>query len=625
MLGGFTGKILFVDLTEGSIKEESPPESLYRDFIGGIGLGVRILYEYIKPGADPLGPGNMLGFVTGPLTATPTPGSGRLMVVTKSPLTGGWADSNTGGSLGPELKAAGYDAVFFSGIAPKPVYLLLSDGKAELKDASHLWGKDTNETDNILQQEWGEPKLKVSCIGMGGESCCLIAGIVNEKGRIAGRSGVGAVMGSKRLKAVAIRGKEKVAVADTEKLRTLRNQLNKDFKEGRFQQSLAKVGTGGGLSHLVTIGDSPVKNWNLYGLEVLPSCENLNGANMDKYKLEGYGCHACPVRCGAIIRVEEGPFTTSAEVHRPEYESLAALGSLCMNDNVEAVIRANELCNLYGLDTIAVGTAIAFAMECYGRGLISKQDTDGMELTWGDGEVIVALVKKMAHREGFGAVLADGVEKAAERIGKGSEEYAIHVHGQALPLHDPRGHPGQGTIYMADANPCRHMDSHGIVPLEHGRSASSAPALQVPELEVYGDYTIKGPMYAIGAEFNQLFSSCGLCALLMIGTTTPLAELVSAVTGWDFSLEEGLKAARRILTLRQAFNAREGLSPAEFKLPKRFLKAAAIGPAAGAEIDFDSLRSGYFTAMDWDLKSGKPYRQALRELGLDELTGDLWQ
>ena len=293
--------------------------------------------------------------------------------------------------MGPELKWAGYDAVFFSGVAPKPVYLWLSSGKAELRDASHLWGKDTNETDDMLQQELGEPKVKIACIGPAGEACSLISGIVNERGRIAARSGVGAVMGSKRLKAVVVRGdKKKISVAEPEKFKSARADYSKKLKNSKFQQGLTAAGTGGGLSFLVSIGDCPIKNWNLYGTEAMPTCTNLDAANMDKYKLASYTCHACPVRCGAIIQVKEGPFATKGEVHRPEYETLAALGALCLNDSVESVIRANEICNLYGLDTMAAGSVIAFAMECYENDLISQKDTDGIELTWGNAEAVIA-------------------------------------------------------------------------------------------------------------------------------------------------------------------------------------------------------------------------------------------
>jgi aldehyde:ferredoxin oxidoreductase len=624
MPGGYAGRILFADLTTGTIKKEAPSDSVYRDFIGGTGLGIRMLYEHMKPKADPLGPENVLGFVTGPLTATPTPGSGRFTVVTKSPLTGAWADANAGGFWGPELKWAGYDGVFISGASPKPVYLFISGDKAEIRDASHLWGKDANETDDILQRELGRPQARVACIGPAGEACSLISGIVNERGRIAARSGVGAVMGSKRLKAVVVRGdKKKIAVAEPEKLKSVREVFTKKLKNSQFHQGLTAAGTGGGTSFLLSIGDCPTKNWNATGTESMPTAANLDSANMDKYKLKSYGCHTCPVRCGAIIQAKEGPFATNGEVHRPEYETLAALGTLCLNDSVESVIRANEICNLYGLDTMAVGNVIAFAMECYENGLIDKRDSDGIELTWGNAEAVVSLAEKIAKREGFGAVLADGVEKAAERIGKGAEKYAIHVHGHRLPYHDPRNSPSKGTIYMADAQPAAHMDTEGTALLEQGIALGSDPLLQPIKLEAYGDYGSKGPMYATGAAYYQLLSSAGLCSLYTVAFAVPVVELIAPVTGWDFSWEEGLKAGRRILTLRQAFNSREGLSPAEFKLPERVTVPQAVGPAAGAKVNFNALKKGYFEAMGWDIKSGKPYRQTLIEMGLDQLASDL--
>jgi len=620
MFGGYTGKILFVELTEGIVKEECPPEEIYRKFIGGTGLGVKTLYERMKPNSDPLGPENILGFVTGPLTGTNVPGSGRFTVVTKSPVTGGWADSNSGGFWGPELKWAGYDAVFFSGVSEKPVYLSISDNKAELKDASHLWGKDTNETDDLVQKELGEPSWRVVCIGPAGETCSLMAGIVNEKGRIAARRGVGAVMGSKRLKAVAVRGdkKNKVPVSDIEKLNSTRKEFTTEVMKSGFHKGLAASGTGGGTSFLISIGDCPTKNWNSTGTDSMPTSENLNSPNMDKYKKSSYGCHSCPIRCGALIQVDEGPFATREEVHRPEYETLAALGALCLNDNVESVIKAGELCNLYGMDTIAVGGVIAFAMECVENNIIDKSETEGIELTWGNGEAVVAMAEKIGRREGFGATLADGVEKAAERIGKGSGEYAMHVGGHVLPYHDPRLSPSLGTAYIADAQPACHMGVQGTGLLEMGVSLGTDPLLQSPGFEVFGDYDKKGPMYAAGTAYFQLLSSSGLCALYAIGFAIPLVELLAPVTGWGMDWEEGLETGKRILTLRQAFNVREGIRPEDFKLPKRFAAPNKVGPDSVGEADFETLKQGYFHEMGWDLNTGKPDPQAWKALSLDE-------
>jgi aldehyde:ferredoxin oxidoreductase len=622
MKGGYRGKILFVELSEGRIEDLRPSEETYRKFIGGTGLGARFLYEKMKPGSDPLGHENILGFVTGPLTGTSAPGSGRFTVVCKSPLTNAWADSNSGGYWGPELKYAGYDAVFIKGSAKRPVSLHIFEGKAELRDASKLWGKNTRETEEILKKEIGDEQVKVACIGPSGELKSLISGIVNEKGRIAARSGVGAVMGSKRLKAVVVRGQDRVPVAHPGKLQEAQKTYAKLFKNSDFQQRLSTHGTGGGVSFLVSIGDSAAKNWTRHGTEAMPTCTKLDSANMEQFKLRRYGCHSCVVRCGAIVRVEKGEFATEGEIHRPEYETLASFGTNCFNDNVEAVIRANEICNLYGVDTIAMGNLIAFAMECYEKGLIGKGDTDGLDLSWGSAGAIVSLTEKIARRDGFGGLLADGPKVAADRIGRGAEKCAMHVCGQALPYHDPRTSPAQGTGYFADANPGRHMESSGTQTLENGGALGNDPVLSTPTLDPYGDYAGKGPMLALGAQFFQFYSSAGLCGLLLLGSTVPVAEYVSAVTGWEMDWSEGLRAGKRILTLRQAFNAREEIVPDDFYLPERLVQPLEVGVSAGQRIDFQTMKASYFAAMGWDLKTGKPYPATWRELGLDELELD---
>jgi aldehyde:ferredoxin oxidoreductase len=606
----YAGKVLIVDLTAGRLEEERLGEKIYRDFIGGNGLGVRVLYEKMKARVDALGPENILGFVVGSLTGTMAPGSGRHMLVTKSPLTGTWAESNSGGTFGPELKTAGYDAVFFSGISPKPVYLLIRDGVAELKDASDLWGKDAYETQDFLQQSLQDPLIKIACIGPSGESLSLLAGIVSERGRIAARNGVGAVMGSKKLKALAIKGGVRaIAPADPEKFGQAIQRFLDLIKSNEYAKGLAAAGTGSNISFLVSIGDVPLKNWQLSGLDALPTITNLDGGNMDKYKVSGFGCFACPISCGAIIKQRNGPFAIQDQMHRPEYQSLAALGAMLMNDNLEAVIKANDICNRYGIDTVGVGGTIAMAMECYEKGLISKADADGIELAWGNAEAIVALVEKVAKREGFGAMLADGVQKAAERIGRGAEKYAIAVRGKSLAYHDPRISPSLGTANIADANPAHHMDSQITAMLNDGAPIGSDPALQAPRLNPFAGY-------AIGSEYHQLLNASGLCSLYTVATTPPpVAELIAGAGGWDFHWDEALRAGRRILTLRQAFNAREGLTPDQFELPKRI--------ASTAKVDYSALRDGYFSEMGWDVKSGKPLKEALADLGLAELTCDL--
>jgi aldehyde:ferredoxin oxidoreductase len=590
--------------------EEIPDESIYREFVGGNGLGIRILYERMKPLVDPLGPENILGFVVGSLTGTPAPGSGRHMLVTKSPLTGTWAESNSGGTFGPELKTAGYDAVFFFGISPKPVYLLLKDGKAALRDASDFWGKDAYESQDWLQQTFNDPQLKIACIGPAGESLSLLAGIVSERGRIAARNGVGAVMGSKRLKAMVVKGGVcPIKAANPEKLDEAIRQFTQIIINNEYAKGLASAGTGKDISLLVAMGDSPLKNWSLSGLESLPSLTNLDGANMDKYKVGSFGCYGCPITCGAIIRQHEGPFAIKDQMHRPEYQTLAALGGMLMNDNLEAVIKANDICNRYGVDTMGVGSAIAMAMECYENGLITKVDTDGIDLTWGNAEAIVAMVEKIAKREGFGALLADGNQKAVERIGKGSERYSMAIRGKSLAYHDPRMSPSLGTANIADANPAHHMDSQITSMLSEGAPIGSDPALKASKENPFESY-------AIGSAYHQLLNAAGSCSLYTVATTPPpIAELIAGASGWDFGWEEALRAGRRILALRQAFNAREGLTPDQFELPKRITTTT--------KFDYVALRKGYFAEMKWDIQSGKPSKEALADLGLSELASDL--
>jgi aldehyde:ferredoxin oxidoreductase len=619
MAYGYAGRLLFVDLSTGAMTEEQPDESFYRNCIGGTGMGAKIMMERTEAGIDPLGPENMLVFATGPLTATGVYGGGRFMVTTKSPLTNGWADSNSGGNWGPALKNAGYDGIFVTGAAEHPVCLVIDSGRARLVPAGAIWGKDTYETDDLLQAELGRPgSWTIACIGPAGERCSRIAGIVNEKGRIAARSGVGAVMGSKKLKAIAVRAAKsaRVQVADRDGLRAVQSEYLQVIKASRFLTQLSRAGTAGDTSFLLSLGDSPVGNWTETGSAALPTGAKLDGTNLEAYKLPRYGCNACPVRCGGLVRVQEGPFTTAGESHRPEYETMGALGNNLRNDNIEAVIQANDICNRFGIDTISVGGAIAFAIDCYQNGVIDSSDTGGLELNWGDPPVIVALAGQIARGEGFGAVRGDGSKVAAERIGRGSEQYAVHVGGRELPLHDPRFGPARGMFYMADATPANHCGPQGMGILDHGNPLGADPLLQSDSTGVYGRYDSKGDIYARGGCYWQLLSSAGLCSLFSTFDKVPVVELLRPVTGWDIDWNEALTIGKRILTWRQAFNVREGLSPADYQLPHRFNEPLGVGPAAGHCVPFGLLRDKYYEAMGWDPVSGRPSPETLAELGI---------
>jgi len=617
--GGYAGKIGFVNLSSGEIREQALDEKLARDFIGGHGLGARILFENQKGRVDALGPENVLGFVTGPLTGTPVPTGSRYMVVCKSPLTGGWGDANSGGFFGPELKFAGWDAIFVSGVASKPSYLMITNAGIEIKDAAHLWGKDAIETEEALVEEIGDPKVRVACIGPASEKLSLISGICNDKGRYAGRSGVGAVMGSKRLKAVAVRGKGRVAVANSESVKKLNQEFSKKMREVAFIQTLMKYGTCGNTAALVGSGASPVKNWLLTGTESFPTVKQIDGDNVIAYETRKYGCFSCPIRCGGITTVSSGKYPVS-ETHKPEYETVAAFGNMCLNDDLDSIFKLNDMCNRGGLDTISAGSVIAFAMECYENGIITKADTDGIELAWGNAEAIIAMTEKIIRREGFGDVLADGVKVAAKRIGKGAEKFAMHVGGQEPGLHNVAFLPGRGTGFVADPTPGRHTAAAPYTRCDTNTAAGPYQELQFSGFEKY-QYSGKGPAAAAATNYWQVGASSGICLMPFMSGIFPILELINGVTGWDMSVSEALETGARIQTLRQMFNAREGISPSNYALPNRLagIPPKSEGPLRGITIDIDTLAGEYRKAMEWDPETGKPTEACLNKLGLLEL------
>ena len=622
MAGGYAGKIGFVDLTSGEIKTEVLNEDLARQFIGGQGLGARILFERQKKGADPLGPESLLGFTTGPLTGTKTPTGGRYMAVCKSPLTGGWGDANAGGYFGSELKAAGWDAIFVSGMASSPRYLMIADDRIELKDASHLWGRDIVDTETTLRTEANDKKIRMASIGPASEKISLISGIVNDGGRLAARSGVGAVMGAKKLKAVAVRGTGKVAIADREVLDRLRKNFIEEMREmDGFPQILMKYGTCGLTESLVAAGATPIKNWQLTGGQAFSNIENLTDAEaIIKHQTRKYGCANCPIACGGIFTVSGGKYPVG-ETKKPEYETIGAFGTMCMCDDFETIIKLNDMCNRNGLDTISAGTALAFAMECFENGVIAESDMDGISLTWGNSDAMVDMVAKMIAREGFGDVLADGVKIAAEKIGGGAERFAIHVGGQEPGLHNALFLPSRATGFVCDPTPGRHTAAP-MARIDGGPGAFGPYAeLKIEAYDRYA-YTGKGPVSATASAYLQAGASAGLCIMpLMFFGNFQLVEFFNAVCGWGLDISEVLTTGARIQTLRQCFNVREGIQPSEVKLPERMAgrPTQSEGPVAGVSLDVDSLAREYRQAMGWDVQSGKPENSTLENLGLSAL------
>jgi aldehyde:ferredoxin oxidoreductase len=601
MSGGYMGKIAFVDLSTGVIKEEGLDEKMCRDFIGGYGIGARILYSRQKAGVDPLGPENTLGFITGPLTGTPVPTGVRYTAVAKSPLTGGWGEANSGGFFGPYLKLAGFDAVFFTGISSKPTYLLLDDGKAELKDATYLWGKDTYETEDLLMAKYKDSR--VVCIGPAGENLSLVSCIMTNRGDAAGRSGIGAVMGSKKLKAVVARGSKVVSISDKaampkiiiEHIETLRIVEHLGIS---VIERMHKYGTSFATYDAAHSGDAPVKNWGGIGVIDLPDRNGLHHDVLATRVERGNGCWRCPLRCKAILKAGEGEYKYAAGSHRPEYETASSFGALCANSHTESIIMVNDICNRAGLDTISTGSIIAFATELYENGILTIKDTDGIDLKWGNHRAMVAMTEKLAKREGLGDILADGVKRAAEKIGKGSVQFAMHIGGQEVAMHSPMINAvgpwyTAAARYQVDATPGRHTVLFGPFSFVH----------------------------------NHFLDMTGLCHFgrwpeserLMVG-------IFNAVTGWDFTWNDMRRAGERVVNLRHAFNLREGINELKWPVPGRIVgkPPQTTGPLTGVTADIEAQVYWCLGALDWDRVTTKPSKSKLISLGLDDIAKDLW-
>lgn len=620
MARGYMGKVLNVDLSAGTLTEEPLGESVCREYVGGYGVGARLLYDHIPAGADPMGPDNILGFMTGPLTGTPALIGSRFVVIGKSPKTKTWGDTNCGGYFGPHLKFAGFDGILFSGLADQPVYLLIEDGHAELRDARHLWGKNVSKLEDLLLAKHGKD-VQIASIGTAGESRSLLSCVINDGGRAAGRSGMGALMGSKRLKAVVVKGKMKVPLADEEGINALRRQYLK--KTGGFYKSLRDYGTCRGTAASARSGDSPVRNWGGAGPVHFPQelAERISDDSVIALQEKRYGCWHCPISCGGRVKLSEGRHALSASNdftgHKPEYETLWAFGTNLLNDNLESIVKANEVCNEYGLDTISAGATIAFATECYQRGILTRQDVDGLELAWGNDEAIIRLLDKIARREGFGDVLADGVWAAAQMIGRGAEEYAIHVHGEELPGHDPRFSPGLATTYLLDATPGRHTQGGEFTP---------PPGIRVRGTKMKYVYEGKAADHYRLMTSMHVANAAGLCMFgHLIYHIELLPKQLRAVTGWEYTLDDVFDTGMRIATMRHAFNLREGHNPLTRNVPGRMAGNPPLeeGRLAGVTIDLETMSREFLEFVDWEVHTTVPSEQSLRRLGMEFLSEDM--
>jgi aldehyde:ferredoxin oxidoreductase len=652
------GKILVIDLSTGVSTVETIEERVYELLLSGVGLGAYYLCTHVAPGADPLGPENILGFTSGVLTGTGGVMAGRWMVVCKSPLTGGWGDSNCGGDLAPAIKHCGFDAIFFKGVSEKPVYAYIDNKTATLIDAREYWGLDAIEAEKKLVA--AHTKLKkpaVAVIGPAGEKLSRISGISNDLGRYAARSGVGAVMGSKRLKAIVLAGTKAIRGAKPDEIKALSAEYSSKVRKanwpsiakgsflpymgkimGGLKQSFAldgmlttmlikKFGTSMNNTLSITNGDAPLKNWA--GSDKDYSKSLYSAINPDlilKRETRKYHCYSCVVGCGGVCNIKDLRGGVYDHTHKPEYETTMVFGGLLMNKDLDSIFFINEMLNRAGMDSISAGAVVAFAIECYQHGIIDKKDTGGIELSWGNAEAVIALLDKMIRREGIGDILADGVAIASRTIGKGSEKFAVHAGGQELPMHDPKIDPMMGVTYSADPTPGRHTTSGNIY---FSTSFLWKLVSWVSPLTIHAkkkDF-LASEENAINNVaqtcFKQLMDCAGSCYYAMLSGSQHyrIFDFLNAATGWEKTPDEYMEIGKRVQTMRQMFNIIQGVDPRSFIMHGRARGTPPLetGHNKGVSLDLDPMIRQYWQAWGWDGQTGKPTPETLSRLGIDSL------
>lgn len=614
MSNGYTGKILRVDLSNRNIKEETHGDTFYRRYVGGWGIiGYHLLKE-LPPMIDPLGPENKLVFAAGPITGVPLPGNGRNAVGAKSPLTGGFGVGEAGGYWGAELKHAGLDGLVFEGVSENPVYLWVKDGEPELRDAGHLWGKYTKETQETIRKELNDDRVRVAGIGPGGENLVPYACIINDLTNAVGRTGLGAVMGSKNLKAIAVRGSGQVEVADSEKTKELTRAIAKNIAARSSRQE-----SGSGRPPYTPNGNLPIRNFQD---GEFPEWADISASGMVSLGLIKRGmhtCYGCPINCKEQPLEFDDPLAPDPDYGAPEYETAGSLGSCCGVGDPKAVLKGQELCNAYAIDSISTGVTIAFAMECFERGLIDEETTGGIELRFGNGEAMLETIKMIGERRGFGAMLSEGSKRAAEKIGGEAWKYAVNVKGQELPMHDPRLKRALGVGYAVSPTGADHMHN-----LHDTRMVSDAGIAQMKSMGILESLPLEdlssGKIRMLIYFVNlRVLDNCALMCMFAPWSLNQKVEIFKAVTGWDTSLWELAKVGERALNMARAFNMREGLTEKEDWLPPRMFQPQNGGPIPDTAVDPRKLRKAmktYYRMMGWEEDTGVPTVGKLEELDI---------
>jgi len=618
---GYTGKILHVELTRRTLEIEEPPETFYRTYLGGSAVGAHYLLRGTSPGIDPLGPENILVLALGVITGAPVSGQSRMTAVAKSPLTGAVGDSQCGGFFPAEMKFAGFDAIVLRGRADEPLYLWIHEGQAELRPAGHLWGKITGEVEDILRAELGDNKIEVLQCGPAGERLVRFAALMNMANRANGRTGMGAVMGSKNLKAVVVRGTAKPSLADRGKVIEAARWGAAHFEESDVY-GLGLFGTAEVLEGQHKAGGLPTRNWDSGAFDNYLA---LDGKTMSQTILkERDTCYACTVKCKRVVEVTEGPYRADPRYGGPEYETLATFGSYCGIDDMKAIATANQICNQYGMDTISCGATIAWAIDSFEHGLLTEADTGGMALRFGDAAVMVRLTEMIARREGFGDVLAEGSARAAARLGRGTEDLVVAVKGQEMPAHMPQVKRSLALIYAVNPFGADHQ-SH-----EHDPSWKAHPArmaeIGLTEEPQPNKVLNEGKVrFALLTQYAySCLDSVNVCQFVFgpawhLYGMGQLAEVVQAVTGWPVTVEELQRVGERRLNMLRAYNAREGIGREADTLPKKMHKALVGGKSDGIAVtaeEVEQAKDVYYAMAGWDVATGVPTRRKLEDLDL---------
>ena len=620
---GYTGKWLYVNLTTGQIEPREYDAALAEGYLGGNGFGTRLLWQEVGPEVDPLSPENLLVFATGPLCGTLVPNAGRMEVVAKSPLTGIYGDANAGGFFGPELKFAGWDAVVVAGQSPHPVYLAIADDRVELRDARDLWGLTTSRTEASIRRAWGDPQVKTATIGPAGEHLVRFAAIQITPQRSAARCGLGAVMGSKRLKAVAVRGRGHVRVADPVRFHGLATDFHHRIRDNPFFPAVSAHGTPGIVALMDPLGRFPTKNFQMGSF---PEVDKISAeALAARAFVRHLSCFGCPVGCDKLYRLPDGPHAGLA-LRSVEYETLNSMGACLWNADLDSILAANRLCDELGMDTISAGRAISLAMELWEQEIINLDDTGGLALRWGDMTLVLQLLEMIAVRRGFGDLLAEGVRRAAQVIGGSAEQYAMHVKGMGIPAQDGRAQKSMGLAHATSSRGADHLKGFPTIdetgyPEEARRRYGEQylPEMADPLATKHKPMLVKD-----GEDFGAVVDSVGVCKS---GGTFVFAELywpdlaaaLEAATGIEMPVERLKRIGERIYNLQRCYNVWHGIGRADDCLPRRFAdEPSPSGNAMGQVIDLEPMLDEYYRLRGWDQTTGWPTAKKLRQLGLED-------